>query len=76
MPASTLQCVLTEQRLICARIIVVVVVIIAVLSLVRQGYEAGSALALIAVTGTTALELAQRLVSGARPARGRRTGER
>ncbi|MGW6709175.1 hypothetical protein ACWGDE_30390 [Streptomyces sp. NPDC054956] len=72
MPASNLQCVLTEQWLVRTRIIVVVVVIIAVLALVGQGYEAGSALALIAVTGTTALELAQRIVSGARPARARR----
>lgn len=74
MPAHPLSCVPSFPHEVRIRIVVIVVVLIATVVLVRHGYEAGSALALITLAGGTALDLARRLLApGSQPARTRRS---
>ncbi|MFB7374883.1 hypothetical protein ACFC0D_34155 [Streptomyces sp. NPDC056222] len=73
MPASPLSCVPSFPHEVRIRIVVIVLVLIATVVLVRHGYEAGSALAVITLAGGTALDLARRLLAPAsQPSRGRR----
>jgi hypothetical protein len=73
MSVSPLSCVPSFPHEVRIRIVVVVLVLVATVVLVRHGYEAGSALALITLAGGTALDLARRLLAQAsQPSRARR----
>jgi hypothetical protein len=72
MPAGSLSCVSSFPHEVRIRFVVIVLVLVATVVLVRHGYEAGSALAVITLGGGTALDLARRLLAPTQPSRARR----
>ena len=56
-------CLLPFPHEVWVRVTIIIIVVTTTLALVRHGYEAGSALALITIAGGTAMELARRLLA-------------
>ncbi|MEV0374322.1 hypothetical protein AB0I10_31730 [Streptomyces sp. NPDC050636] len=60
-----LSCTFPVPREVRVRVAVVIVVIVATICLVRHGYDAGSAVAVISLAGGAAFDLARRLLAPA-----------
>ncbi|MFJ3644433.1 hypothetical protein [Streptomyces murinus] len=63
MSASPTPCLLPFPHEVGVRVTVIIIVVTTTPVLVRHGYEAGSALALITIAGGTAADLTRRLLT-------------